>query len=190
MKRPIFLSASVPSRDPFIGQSDPVSIREAVLALVVVTVRERPLVFGGHPAISPLVEHAARSLGGLNNVHIYQSRYFEKLVPDVARRFANFHWTDTGRDEPESLDVMRREMVGSWDFAGAVFVGGMEGVFDESRWFRELHGGKPQFAVGSTGGAAKQLLRNLRRDLPGDTYDLLANERRYRRLFRKLLPDE
>jgi hypothetical protein len=59
-KEPIFLSASIPDRDPYVRDSDPLAIREAVLALVAVTVRERRLVFGGHPAISPLVEHAAQ----------------------------------------------------------------------------------------------------------------------------------
>ena len=88
------------------------AIREAVIALAAVTLRDRPLVFGGHPAISPLVEHAARSLGALANVHIYQSRFFEDRIPEVARKFPNLHWTpktpEAAPTEAESLESMRR----------------------------------------------------------------------------------
>src|SRR5260370_17633659 len=111
MKRAIFLSASVPFREPFVSECDPVAIREAVLALVAVTVRERPLVFGGHPAISPLVEHAARSLGALKNVHIYQSRFFEDRIPEVARKFENLHWPETASDEPKATTFTPRALV-------------------------------------------------------------------------------
>jgi SLOG cluster3 family len=190
MKRAIFLSASVPFREPFVSECDPVAIREAVLALVAVTVRERPLVFGGHPAISPLVEHAARSLGALKNVHIYQSRFFEDRIPEVARKFENLHWTERARDEAESLRLMRKEMIGSLDFCGGVFVGGMEGIFQESKWFGELQAGKPQLALGSTGGAAEKLLQEMRGAIDDKTYQLLQEERRYRRVFRQLLPKE
>jgi hypothetical protein len=54
----IFLSASIPNREPFVHYFDAIAIREAVLALVSLCVRKTDLVFGGHPAISPLVEHA------------------------------------------------------------------------------------------------------------------------------------
>lgn len=190
MKRAIFLSASVPYREPFVSECDPVAIREAVLALVAVALRERPLVFGGHPAISPLVEHAARSLGALKNVHIYQSRFFEDKIPEVARKFENLHWTERARDEAESLRLMRKEMIGSLDFCGAVFVGGMEGIFEESKSFREFQGDKPQLAIGSTGGAAEALLQEMRQTMNDSTYRLLKEERRYRRVFRELLPKE
>jgi SLOG cluster3 family len=190
MKRAIFLSASVPFREPFVSECDPVAIREAVLALVAVSVRERPLVFGGHPAISPLVEHAARSLGALKNVHIYQSRFFEDKIPEVARKFENLHWTARASDQAESLSIMRKEMLSSLDFSSAVFVGGMEGIFEESKWFSELQGDKPQLAIGSTGGAAGKLLQDMRGAFDDKTYKLLQEERRYRRVFRQLLPKE
>jgi hypothetical protein len=37
MSRPIFLSASVPNREPFMANLDPLAIREAVIALVAVS---------------------------------------------------------------------------------------------------------------------------------------------------------
>jgi hypothetical protein len=88
-KEPIFLSASIPDRDPYVRDADPIAIREAVLALVAVTVRERHLVFGGHPAISPLVEHAASSLNAVDNVDIFQSEWFRAVIPPEARAFQN-----------------------------------------------------------------------------------------------------
>jgi hypothetical protein len=190
MSRPVFLSAGVPSEERFMKDFDPLAIREAVLGLVVVTLRERELVFGGHPAISPLVEHAARSLDALENVHIYQSRFFEDRIPEVARKFENLHWTDRAGNEAESLEIMRKKMISSYDFCCAVFVGGMDGIFEESKWFREIHGGKPQIALGSTGGAAEMLLQQMREDVDEKIYHLLQEERRYRRVFRQLLPKQ
>src|ERR1017187_4567983 len=189
MKRPVFLSASVPTEKRFTNRFDPLAIREAIIALVVVTLRDRPLVFGGHPAISPLVEHAARSLGALEHVHIYQSRFYEDRIPEVARKFENLHWTERGADEPESLKIMRQEMIRSWEFCGAVFVCGMEGIFEESNWFREFHNDKPQIPLGSTGGAAEMLLEKMSEAFDEKTYKLLQEERRYRRIFRQLLPE-
>jgi hypothetical protein len=195
MKKPIFLSASVPNRKPFVEDYDAIAIREAILSLVVVTVREREIVFGGHPAISPLVEHASRSLGAINNVHIYQSRFFEDFIPEVARAFPNLHWTEkageNGGTRDDSLEVMRREMIGSRDYGAAVFIGGMDGIFDELRLFKELHPGRAIIPVASTGGgAAKMLLNQIEGPQDQESLFLLRDENRYRRIFTKLLPQE
>ena len=192
MKTPIFLSASVPSRKPFVDYFDAIAIREAVLSLVAVTVRDRELVFGGHPAISPLVEHAARSLGAMERVHIYQSRFFENIIPDVAKEFPNLHWTDRRGEGPqalaESLELMRTEMIGSRAFSAAVFIGGMEGLFDELRLFKHIHSAGLVIPVASTGGAAKDILE--RGEGPSDPKVVasLREENRYRRLFLELIP--
>jgi hypothetical protein len=194
MKKPIFLSASVPVREPFVNYSDTIAIREAVLALVAVTVRERDLVFGGHPAISPLVEHAARSLGALARVHIYQSKYFENVVPPVAKEFPNLHWTERvgGRegDLKESLELMRREMIGSRDYGAAVFIGGMEGIFDEIRIFKEIHSDRMIIPVASTGGATKDLIERGEGPRDENLVYALKTENRYRHLFMELLPQD
>ncbi|TMJ36250.1 MAG: hypothetical protein E6G89_16980, partial [Alphaproteobacteria bacterium] len=47
-------------------------------------------------------------------------------------------------------------------FDAAVFIGGMEGIFDEYRIFRELHPKKKVIAVSAPGGAAMQLAKKLR----------------------------
>jgi hypothetical protein len=191
MKKPIFLSASVPYRKPFSEYFDAIAIREAVLALVAVTVRERELVFGGHPAISPLVEHAARSLGALERVHIYQSDYFADKIPAVAKEFPNLHWTEkrgTGESAmSESLTHMRNEMIGSRKYCAAVFIGGMEGLFEELEIFKQRHPASKVWPIGSTGGAANDLLeRGEGPTAPGEI-EALKRENRYKRLFKRLL---
>lgn len=195
MKGPIFLSASVPVREPYASTGDVIAIREAVLALVSVTVRDRELVFGGHPAISPLVEHAARSLGAVENVHIYQSRWFleRNLIPEVAYKFQNFHWTATDTSTAEvapSLTKMRNEMIGSRPFCAAVVIGGMEGIYEEADIFRRMHGGKPLFALASTGGASIDIFEREKSRFSDTDAMALFQERRYRRLIKNLLPEE
>lgn len=194
MKRPIFLSASVPDREPFNRRFDSIAIREAVLALVATEARQRQIVFGGHPAISPLVEHAARSLGALDQIHIYQSRYFEAVIPEVAKEFSNLHWTQQqGEREGErdaSLTFMRRTMISSQDFCAAVFIGGMEGTFEELRTFSELHPYAAVIPVASTGGASDHIFDELKSGFDVDTRMLLRDENRYRRVFAKLVPTD
>ena len=183
----VFLSASIPDREPFIDNSDPIAIREAILALVTQTVRDRELVFGGHPAISPLVDHASCTLEAQHHVYIYQSRWFEDKVPDVAKAFENLIWTEKQDTLEQSLTVMRREMIGSRPFAAAVFIGGMGGLFEECAIFKELHPNKPIFPIASTLGAA-QILFEQNVDSQGhEIRQALATNKRYRALFRQIL---
>jgi hypothetical protein len=39
-------------------------------------------------------DHAARTLGTQKNVYIYQSRWFEDQIPEVAKAFDNLIWTE------------------------------------------------------------------------------------------------
>jgi hypothetical protein len=188
MKEPIFLSASIPDREPWVNYSDPVAIREAILALVAVAVPERELVFGGHPAISPLVEHAARTLGKTNNVHIFQSRWFEQMIPPEAQRFKNFHWTDKGNDKPESLLIMRHKMIEFLPYCGAVFIGGMDGIEQECDLFKTLRQGSLVLPIASTQGASLDLWKKGEGPTDPVVRKKLEQDRRYRSLFRGLLP--
>ncbi|MEL7005233.1 MAG: hypothetical protein AAFN93_21235 [Bacteroidota bacterium] len=167
---------------------DPLAIREAVLALVAATVRKRELVFGGHPAISPLVDHASRTLKAQDNVWIYQSRFFEDKIPEVSKQFKNLVWTEKVDDnKAESLTIMRREMISSRDFAAAVFIGGMEGIFEECKVFKELHPGKSVIPIASTLGASKVLYDNGEGFEQAENRQGLNQNKRYRSLFRKIL---
>jgi hypothetical protein len=92
IKTQVFLSASIPirGREPFDQDIEIKRIRDAILALVPVCKdRALALVFGGHPAISPLVHHAANSLGSIDNIVIYQSGFYRKFLPEAACKFPN-----------------------------------------------------------------------------------------------------
>jgi hypothetical protein len=123
-------------------------------------------------------------------VHIYQSRFFEDEIPEVAQKFENLHWTHRRGDRSESLLTMRKDMIGQWDFCAAVFIGGMEGIYEEAEMFQRIHPKKPQIVLGTTGGAAEVLLEKNRRQYGDEAYHLLQGERRYRRLFRQFLPKD
>jgi hypothetical protein len=191
-KGPIFLAASIPERDLDIYVPDPIGIREAIRALVAETVRERLLVFGGHPAISPLIEHAATCLDAVDNVRIYQSRYFKRVIPKVAKRFKHLVWTPAvRRDRNASLTRMRTEMITSERFASAVFIGGMDGLNEEWGLFKTHQPHAPAYPIASTEGAAR-LLWNLWTpsasvNLPAEVRDRLGQDLDYRLLFRDLL---
>ena len=187
LKEPIFLSASIPDRPPYKQNSDPIAIREAVLALIAVAARERLIVFGGHPAISPLVEHAARSLHALDNIVIYQSERFRNVIPPEAKAFPNLKWTRAGRDRAESLEIMRREMIGSQPFCAAVFIGGMEGILDECRIFKQLHRRALILPIASTAGASQELFGAGEGPPDHGIRSQLLTDRKYRSLLRKIL---
>jgi hypothetical protein len=82
MAESIFLSAGVPDpkRGPeYAASADTVAIASAVSALVYVTLGRRVLVWGGQPAITPMIWIVAQDIGVDYGrwVHLYQSRYFK-----------------------------------------------------------------------------------------------------------------
>ncbi|MDP3760702.1 MAG: hypothetical protein Q8R01_09345 [Ramlibacter sp.] len=124
----------------------------------------RRIVWGGHPAITPMVWAVCESLGVkyASAVRLYQSRFFEEWFPDENRHFRNVRYMPAVRDDREaSLERMRRTMLAE-PFDAAVFIGGMEGIFAEHQMFRELHPNAKVIAVSAPGGAAMQLAGKLR----------------------------
>ena len=159
----VFLSASVPlpSRNPvYFETADVIAIRDAVRALVMAVIeRDARLVFGGHPAITPMiwlqVLQSGRPVG--KTVIMYQSRFFERAFPDDNQFFERVVLTDAvPGDRQSSLDSMRKIMLDQ-RFHSAVFIGGMEGVEEEYVMFRHMHPRTPAFPIASTGAAAGKL---------------------------------
>ncbi len=207
---PIFLSASVPYRQPDTYIPDPTAVRDAVRALVAVVVPTRILVFGGHPAISPLVWEAASSLGSSENVYIYQSEMFLRHIPPQARFFGRLIWTPAYRSQPpdpnnpfdreRSLAEMRKWMIEDQrvppdhpplsPFDAGVFIGGMDGVEQEWELFTRHHPHALALPVASTEGAARRIFddRGLTGHITPRMRGLLAEELNYRKLFHELLP--
>lgn len=186
MKDAIFLSASIPDRrrnERYFKTADIVAINSAVSALVHVTIGRRPLIWGGHPAITPMVWTVAKDLNvdyG-NWVHLYQSLFFEDRYPDENAEFQNVTYTKLiNGDREKSLLEMRKTMLTDNQFSAGVFIGGMEGIIDEYELFVELQPQASIVPVFSTGGAVLDIANDLAEntDLTED-YDYVSLLHRY-----------
>lgn len=169
----IFLSAGVP--DPKLGPqyaktADTVAITAAVSALVHVTLGRRLLVWGGQPAISPMIWVIAEGLGVEYGgwVKLYQSKHFIDEYPEDNQRFQNVTYTDdVGHDRGDSLLLMRERMFADFNFTAAVFIGGMDGIIQEFDLLQQLQPRTAVLPVISTGGAVLDVAHRLT-DVPPD----------------------
>jgi hypothetical protein len=184
----IFLSASVPTvrrAEQYRRIEDAhFEIEQAVISLARAVFSESgQLVFGGHPAISPLVAMIAgeyrepRYAEGSEEkpsapIRIFQSRAFEGFLPSdtllmYQLGYATITWIDAAKNEkfdpnidykeppcPESLRIMREAMIGGTRPEAMVCIGGMEGVEREAEIFREFRAESPIYVLERTGGAS------------------------------------
>lgn len=162
----IFLSAGIPdpSAPHFMGEADSAAISALVSALLFVALGRRQLVWGGHPAITPMIWAYAEGLGVEYGqwVTLYQSAHFKDDFPEESARFANVVVTASiPHDRERSLEQMRRQMIAENSFDAAIFAGGMGGIFDEYRILKELAPRAKIVPFASTGGAAATLAREL-----------------------------
>lgn len=158
----IFLSASVPeiNRGRYYETANPFLIQCAIRELLVAVLKDYRIVWGGHPAITPMILTICQDLGidyG-SSVLLYQSRFFEEFFPKENQQFGNVVMVDaTENQREESLLQMRREMLSREDLCAAVFIGGMEGVKAEYDLFTEFHPDGLTLPVPAPGGAALDL---------------------------------
>lgn len=184
----IFLSASVPlpNRDrKFFETADVFLIREAIRALVEVVLPRGHITFGGHPAITPLMSLYAKTAKlGSDRITVYQSAFFLGKFPRENDDFADVRYTEAVQNDLDrSIERMRIEMLTSRKFDAAVLIGGMEGIRDEARLFRELNPKAQVLPVPATGAATAIEY------IEGDYPKHLANEISFASLFRRsLLP--
>lgn len=170
-----FLSASVP--DPcaphFVAPSDAIAVSAAVKALLYVILGRRKLVWGGHPAITPMVWSVASSMGVDYSawVALYQTNHFKDRFPADNERFNNVTFTPevTGEDTEDvsqtramSLLHMRQRMFDDHEFSTAIFIGGMMGVVEEFDMLRETNQEVNCVPIISTGGVTKLLAERTR----------------------------
>lgn len=165
MQGPIFLSASVPipKRKGF-STSEAYLIKEAVSALVEVVLGRRLLVWGGQPAITPMLWEAAKqySVSYEKVVQLYQSKFFEGQYPKENLRFPNFIGTkNISNNLPQSLLEMRRKMLSAHQYSAAVFIGGMEGISAEYEIFKELNPEAVVIPIPSPGGVSRELYHQI-----------------------------
>jgi SLOG-like protein len=162
----IFLSASVPvvGRGNYYETADPFLIQTAVRELVIAVIRDFQIVWGGHPAITPMIWTICQDLDldYSRSVILYQSRFFEYRFPEENQHFQNVIFIDKVEEDREaSLLVMRKAMLSRHDLNAAVFIGGMEGVKAEYELFREFHPEGKVLPVPATGGAARELAEQI-----------------------------
>lgn len=184
----IFLSASIPleERDPkYFGTADVIAIRDAVRALATVVIPHARLVWGGHPAITPLIRYVMRRMNSSvrDHVTLYQSRFFERYFPEDNKWFEEVVIVPPNEDREASLLDMRRQMFEEHEYSAGIFIGGMEGVEDEFLLFKESHSNARLLPVASTGAAAKFLYEGMRDRLDSR----LENDYAYMALFNDLL---
>jgi hypothetical protein len=161
----IFLSASVPliGRGTYHETANPFLIQLAVRELVIAVIRQHKLVWGGHPAITPMIWSICEDLGVsyAESVILYQSKFFEDRYPEENTHFRNVIFTDAvGNDRAESLLAMRKAMLSRPSLTAAVFIGGMEGVEVEHDLFKQCHPDRKILPVPAAGGAALNLARD------------------------------
>ncbi|WP_217371884.1 SLOG domain-containing protein [Spirosoma rhododendri] len=188
MKDAIFLSASVP--DPkqnavYHQTADVTAIREAVIALATYILPQTTLIWGGHPAITPMIRVVAESIGVSvqEKIILYQSSFFEKDFPIDNKVFEQINLIQKRDTRDESLEIMRGEMLSNHSYKAAVFIGGMKGVEDEFYLFKKYHPDTSAFPIASTGAAARVLYERNRESLP----ESLNDEYSYFSLFRRLI---
>lgn len=184
----IFLSASIPvaGRGPYFETADPFLIQCAVREFAIAAVRQHRIVWGGHPAITPMIWSICEDLGVeyAESVILYQSRFFEGRYPEESQRFDNVVYTDlVPNDMPASLKLMREQMLSRQDLIGAVFIGGMDGVEIEYDIFSRLHPEAFVIPVAAPGGAALNLARD-----GGYFDDLELEDIDFATLFNRYLP--
>lgn len=188
MTEAIFLSAGVPDpkRGPqYAATADTVAITAAVSALVHVTLGRRLLIWGGQPAITPMIWVVSQDIGVNYGrwVRLYQSRHFKDEFPEDNERFNNVIYTDdVGNDREKSLLLMRERMFSEHKFKAAVFVGGMGGIVQEYEMFQRLQPDAAVIPVLSTGGATLDVGMRIKALAPD-----LAEDRDYVALFHRHL---
>lgn len=184
----IFLSASIPSPDRdrrFYDTADIIAIRDAVKALASVVIPNANLIWGGHPSITPLIKHVLEQTNIDVNEHmiLYQSLFLEDEFIKDNSTFRNIIFTPKQKTHKESIDSMRLKMIGENMFSVGVFIGGMEGIFDEYKLFKEKHPGALIIPLASTGGASRILCE----EIQFEHKERLINDYAYMVLFRDLL---
>jgi len=188
----------------FIDQARPDRIRAAISALTRVALGHgMRIVFGAHPSISPMMLRVAQDMDATpRSILIFQSEAFWGHFPQSTLALANWHAgclvTTTMQSEPsnarrfpKSLDHMRNLMAAVPGTAGAVFVGGMNGVEREAEIVARTN--IKRYAIASTGSAAEALFDGNPQDFCGTLNamdsSLLVDSQAYTVVASKIVQD-
>jgi len=184
----VLLSASVPypgRNELYLKTANVIAIKSSIKALAQIFVPRSNIVFGSHPAITPLLYNMLRQMPEEFHTRIkpYVSRVFEGNFPPDLGKFIDIKYTENvGGDLDQSKDFLRQCMIRETDFDAAIFIGGMDGVEEEYDLFKSVHSDAPTYLIASTGGAALELYNKYeiqRKDL--------LTQRTYPKLFRQIM---
>lgn len=186
----IFLSASIPYIDnlkdeKYYFSADVIAIRDSVRALAKVAIPKSTLVWGGHPAITPLIRLALQTMDKNVNEHVtlYQSSFFENNFPEENDTFEKIIYTAAGKDKESSVNGMRNIMFSENKFKVGIFIGGMDGVEKEYELFKIHNPNSLILPVASTGAAAKIIYEKAEFEFD----ERLLTDYSYMNLFKSLL---
>ena len=178
----IFLSASIPlpERHPkYHGTVDVIAIRDAVISLASTVLPKHKLVWGGHPSITPII--------------YYVMRGSEEALTPIRRRtkfvaaLISFMNGENTFDRNSSVLLMRNRMFSEHKFAAGIFIGGMEGIEEEFRLFREFHPHALILPIASTGAATRIVYSDLMpREMRNERFE---KDYAYMSLFQDFLID-
>jgi hypothetical protein len=188
----IFLSASIPFKErheKYYNTADIIAIRDSVIALASLVIPKYRLIWGGHPSITPIIYYVLEKfeIDIQSHVKLYQSKYFEKIFPIENKEFETVEITDDLGELKPSIELMRKKMLGDNVFDAGVFIGGMDGVEDEYKLFKQLHPNVIILPIASTGAAAKIIYEE---NIAEFDNDKLINDYGYSSLFQELLIDK
>ncbi len=186
----VFLAASIPLPDrdrKFYDTADIIAIRDSVRALATVVIPNAKLIWGGHPAITPLIRFvlSAMKIDLKEHVTLYQSKFFEKSFPKDNFFFEDIKLIPANINREKSMVDLRNVMIKDNDFKVGIFIGGMEGVIEEFKLFQESHPNALLLPFASTGAAAKLIYDNMKTKLDVR----LKNDYAYMSLLKDLLRD-
>jgi hypothetical protein len=112
----------------------------------------------------------------------------DKCNPWDNNKFENVILTENTGEVESSKLLMRKRMFSENQFVSGIFIGGMEGIEDEFKLFREFHPKALILPISSTGAASQIVYNNL---LSSDLKNQrLVNDYAYMSLFQDLLLDK
>ena len=189
----IFLSASIPlpERNPkYYKTADVIAIRDAVIAVATTVLPKHKLIWGGHPSITPIIYYVMQRLDLIIQEHVtlYQSSFFEKYFSEDNNKFENVILTKSMNEKDSSILLMRTRMFSENKFAAGIFIGGMDGIEDEFKLFREYHPHALLLPIASTGAASRIVYDEF---LPDEFKNKrLTDDYAFMSLFQNLLIDK
>jgi hypothetical protein len=155
--------------------------------LATVVIPKANLIWGGHPAITPLLRFVMEKMDSDLKQHItlYQSDFFRDYFPKDNFHFENIKIVKEEHDRESSLIKMREQMFIENNFSVGIFIGGMEGVIEEFGLFKKYNPNALILPIASTGAAARIIYETI----DSEKDDRFLNDYAYMSLFRDYLSE-